>query len=249
MRRRIGLGFAGLFLFSVTLVHAQPPTVHAQEPWAHSLDPLAHSQNPFDAIQQFSASVSGGPLKWDKMKVYRSGKQMRAEYVYENEVRLSNLTDKNGWFIRPREWVTKPKQCGRMTLMDASSYPFFSYNGNDFSVERATTIEGSPAVANETIDGHSCKVVDYTAKPKAGAGTIKIKLWEAEDLKGFPVKIEIQPFSKPGFTISYTDVSLDRPNPKLFQLPALCHAGIHGKAKPPASAPKTPSKESPQPQK
>ena len=226
MRRRIGLSFAGLLLFSVTLVHAQ---------------------NPFDAIQQFSASVSGSPVKWDKMKVYRSGNQWRAEYKYENEIRITNLKGHNGWFIRPLA-AAKPTKCGRMTLMDASSYPFFSYNGSDFDVERSP-VAPTPAVELETIDGHSCKVVNYTAKAKDGAGTIKIKLWEAEDLKGFPIKIEMQPSSKPGFTINYTDVSMDRPDPKLFQLPALCHAGVHGNAKPKAAAPKTPSKESPPPPK
>lgn len=225
MRRRTGLGFAWLFLFAVTLVHAQ---------------------NPFDAFQQFSAAVSGGPLKWDKMKVYRSGKQMRAEYSYENEVRITNLADRNGWFIRPREWVTKPKQCGRMTLMDISSYPFFAYPGSDFNVERSPTVE----VEKEIIDGHSCKVEIYTFKPKDDRPqSVKLKLWEAEDLNGFPIKIEIEPSSKAKLTINYTDVSLEQPDPKLFHLPALCRVGVHGKKKPPAAAPKTPSKASPKPPK
>jgi hypothetical protein len=230
MRLRTGLGFAWLFLFYVTLVHTQN----------------VHAQNPFDAFQQFSASASGGPMKWDKMKIYRSGKQMRAEYVYENEVRISSLADKKGWYIRPREWVTKPKDCGRMTLWDFAAYPFFAYSDGNFNVERSPAAE--PA-EKETIDGHSCKVGNYTVRPKDGGQLyIKMKLWEAEDLNGFPIQIEITPSSLPASKYNYTDVSLDRPDPKLFQLPALCHAGVHGKKKAPATAPKTPSKTSPRPQ-
>ena len=255
MRRRIGLGFAGLFLFSVTFAHAQDPAVHAPDPAVHAQDPVADAlealvpvPNPFDTFQQFSAFVSGSPLRWDKMKVYRSGKMWRGEYAFENEVRFSNLTDRNGWFIRPLA-AAKSTKCGRMTLMDASSYPFFAYSDRDYIVERSS-VEPSSSVANETIDGHFCKVENFKLKPKKGLPiTIHVKLWEAEDLNGFPIKIEVGPSSKPKFSISYTNVSLERPDPKLFQLPAMCHAGVHGKAKPQAVAPKTPSKESPQPHK
>jgi hypothetical protein len=224
MRHRIGLGFLWLFLLSVT--------AHAQ------------NQNPFDAFQQFSASVSGGPLKWDKLKIYRSGKQIRAEYVYENEIRISNLGDRKGWYIRPREWKTKPKECGRMTLMDMSSYPFFAYSSSDFNVERAAE-KDTPE--KETIDGHSCKVQDYTVTAKDGGQPIKVKLWEAEDLNGFPVRIQVEPPSKAKFVLNYTDVSVKPPDPKLFQLPAMCRVGAQGKGKKKAAAtaPKTPSKVAP----
>jgi hypothetical protein len=227
MRHRIGLSFLWLFLFSVTLAHGQ-------------------NQNPFDAFQHFSASVSGSPLKWDKMKIYRSEKQIRAEYVYENEVRISNLGDRKGWFIRPTEWKTKPKECGRMTLMDMSSYPFFAYSAIDFKVERAASV-GKETPEKETIDGHSCKVQDYTVTAKDGGQPIKAKLWEAEDLDGFPIKMQIEPPSKAKFVLNYTDVSLNPPDPKLFQLPAICRVPGKGKKKAVESAPKAPSKTAPQP--
>src|SRR5882757_5694825 len=163
MRHRIGLTFLWLFLFSVTLAHGQ-------------------SQNPFDAFQHFSASVSGGPLRWDKLKIQRSGKQVRAEYNYEKEIRISSLADKKGWVIRPLD--SKPKECSRMTLMDFSSYPFFAYSAIDFNVERAATAD-KETPEKESIDGHSCKVQDYTVTSKEGGQPIKVKLWEAEDLDGF----------------------------------------------------------------
>lgn len=221
MRRHKILGFAGLVLFAVTFIHAQ---------------------NPLDAFQQFSASVSGSPLKWNNLKVYRSGNQWRSEFAHENEIRLGNLKDKNGWYIRPLDGV-KPNQCGRMTLLDMTTYPFFAYTGEDIIVERVPAA-ASPAEEKETVDGHSCKVENYIVKPKEGGVTIKMKLWEAEDLKGFPIKMEIEPSARPKFTMSYSDVSLEKPNLKLFQLPAICR--LPGKQNSPPAAAKTPSKKTAQ---
>ena len=131
-----------------------------------------------------------------------------------------------------------------MTLMDASSYPFFAYSSSQMPVVRVpaapSPAEQTPAEQKETVDGHSCKVNNYIAKTKDGTITIKIKLWEAEDLKGFPIKAEIEPQSRAKFTISYSDVSLEPPNPKLFEVPAMCRAAIQKKKKAPAAPAKAP---------
>jgi hypothetical protein len=210
---------------------AQPP---AQAP------ALIPAKNPLDAFQQFSATVSGSPLKWNKMQVYRSGKQMRANYKLEDEYRISNVTSRNGWVIRPIESATQPKECRRMSLIDIATYPFFAFGDKEFDVER------SPTVENETLNGHSCKVENYVFKAKGGGPQVKAKLWEAEDLKGFPIQMEIAG-STPKFTMNYTDVSLEPPDPKLFRLPANCHSRVQQKKKPPASTAKPPTQAAPKP--
>ena len=193
------------------------------------------AENPLDDYQQFSALASGGPLKWNKLKVYRSGNQMRGEYPYEKEYRIANEKQRNGWVVRPLDGKT-PKECQRMTLPDFSSYPFFAYTADRFDVERTST----PA-SKETFDGHSCTVEEYAVKLKEGGAPLMMKVWRAEDLKGFPVQIGIKPSSRPEYTITYSDVSLEKPDPKLFQLPPLCHAGQNGGKKPGASSPKKPA--------
>jgi hypothetical protein len=212
---------------------AQPPAqAQAQAP------ALIPAKNPLDAFQQFSATVSGSPLKWNKMQVYRSGKQMRADYKLEDEYRISNQASRNGWVIRPIEGGTRPKkECRRMSLTDIATYPFFAFGDKEFNVER------SPTVENETLNGHSCKVENYVFKAKDGRGQIKAKLWEAEDMKGFPIQMEIAG-SMPKFTLNYADVSLEPPDPKLFRLPAICHAGVQ-KKKPPESTSKPPTQAAP----
>jgi hypothetical protein len=218
---------------------AQPPAQAPAQP-SPQAPALIPAKNPLDAFQHFSAKVSGSPLKWNKMQVYRSGKQMRADYTLEDEYRISNQASRNGWVIRPIEFATQPKECRRMSLTDIATYPFFAFGDKEFDVER------SPAVENETLNGHSCKVENYVFKTKDGGQQVKAKLWEAEDLKGFPIQMEIAG-STPKFTMNYTDVSLEPPDPKLFRLPANCHAGVQQKKKPPASTAKPPTQAAPKP--
>lgn len=201
------------------------------------------ARNPFDAFQHFSAEVSGGPLKWDKMKIYRSGNKIRAEWDTEKEVRISDLTKNRASFVR--HWPGKPQKCGTLEKLDIATYPFFAYTGSGFKVESAPVGEGAK---KETADGHSCKVENYTVKTTDGGMLIaNVKLWEAEDLKGFPIRMEISPAATKPFTLSYANVSIEPPDPKLFRLPA-CGAGVHPKEKSPAPAKKTPTQASPKPQ-
>ena len=52
-----------------------------------------------------------------------------------------------------------------------------------------------------------------------------MKLWEAEDLRGFPVKIEAEVNGRPLRPLHYSDVSFEPPDPKLFHHPAKCTEG------------------------
>jgi len=50
-----------------------------------------------------------------------------------------------------------------------------------------------------------------------------MKLWEAEDLQGFPVKVEVNVVSNGNkFTLNYSNVSLKAPDAALFKSPAKC---------------------------
>ncbi len=176
---------------------------------------VVYAQDPFDAFQHFSATMRGGALKAESLPVYRLGNQMRTNL--REEYRITNLAERWSWFITP-------KKCTRAGLPEIATYPFSTYT--NFSVER------SPLEGKETIEGHSCKLENVIFKPKDGLPTvIKMKLWEAEDLEGFPIQIEVEPTNLPKFTINYSNVSLAPPDPKLFQRPPSCPAETHVRKK------------------
>jgi hypothetical protein len=97
----------------------------------------------------------------------------------------------------------------------------------DSSVERVIS-------GKETLDGHSCQIEDITvSSPKTGS-RLKMRFWEAEDLQGFPIKIE---FLRPGgrdAIIRYKNVVLGPQDPTLFIHPKSCQSA------PQRAGPKTP---------
>jgi hypothetical protein len=70
------------------------------------------------------------------------------------------------------------------------------------------------------VDGHPCNIEKIVVTRPDGK-TIESKVWEAQDLKGIPVKIE----SHTGeFTLSavYRNISMETPDQQLFTVPEKC---------------------------
>jgi hypothetical protein len=173
---------------------------------------FAQTKDPFAAWPNFSATVTGGPVKRDPMKIYRLGNQLRADH--DDQIHITNMDDLSSVSI-------SDNKCIRMPMPDGPSYPF-----NVYKTYEGFKLERLPVEGEETIDGHKCKMetLMYTQLP-AGAITIKMKLWEAQDLGGFPIQIDVLPnIRKEPFTFHFTDVSLSPLDPKLFAVPANCQA-------------------------
>ena len=192
--------------------------------------------NPLTEFRFFSANVSGGIAHDHDRKIYRSGNLMRLDF--EDSYRVTDLSTLKMWGI-------SGARCVAFERPDAGTFPFSAYQ--DFKVERLPTKE------EETVDGHVCKIENVTLTPEdEGPMVVKMKLWEAEDLDGFPVRIEVEAGPQK-FTSTYTNVSLKTPQPKLFQHPLECAPGAQPAQKRTTkidhSAPKkdSPSTQQPQP--
>lgn len=174
-------------------------------------------ENPFDKFQQFSAVMSGGMTGDPGRKLYRSGKLMRSDF--SDQYRITDIDAPVTWVVFTK---AKEQNCARFDVADAGTYPFWGLK--DFRAERART-EGSDL--KETAEGHSCKVdaFSFLNSKTNPPVTLEMKLWEAEDLHGFPVKIEVySSTTNRRYTIRYSDVSLQTPDPSLFDHPATCGA-------------------------
>jgi hypothetical protein len=168
----------------------------------------AQAQNPFEVQKQFSATVvmsgmpAGGPMSQGDMKIYRSGDKMRTTlgamgYMVMDLTQHTNYMVMNG-------------MCMQMNMTGQQ---------NPFAQAAGATIERSPA-GTDTVDGHTCKVENMTITPQKGK-PVKMKAWEADDLKGFPVKVEVQTERGP-VSILYKDISFDTPAASLFTHPDNC---------------------------
>lgn len=185
------------------------------------------NQNPLATnFKYFSANVTGGIANDQGRKIYRSGNWMRLDF--DGEYRLTDLKTLKMWGVgRDR--------CFAFARPDAGTFPFTAYH--DFNAERSMTQE------EETVDGHLCKIENVTFTPRDGGPlVVKMKLWEAKDLQGFPIKIVVDTGMRHPITSTYTNINLTPPDPKLFQHPTKCTMGPQPGQKGTVAIPRQPAK-------
>lgn len=144
------------------------------------------------------------------MKVYRSGSSVRVErsgavatlYVPASS-KVYNLT----------RYPDNSHQCVAMKPDQAKMLP------SPLELILGRVVKRTP-VGSEVVDGHSSKIEDVVVVEPDGK-TVESRVWEAEDLKGIPVKIESH---LDGVTLraTYRDIVIGPPNELLFRVPDRC---------------------------
>jgi hypothetical protein len=141
--------------------------------------------------------------------IYRSGKLLRMEDPGKLGYYITDLTTGETYGM---------SEAGCMH----DSHPFIRAFPFPAAAQPEITATRSVEANQETLDGHSCRVENVTLSSPTLANPIKMKVWEAEDLHGFPIKIE---FLLPGGhdpIIRYKNVVLGPQDPTLFFHPKSC---------------------------
>jgi hypothetical protein len=180
----------------------QASTVPAAASGTNAADPLEQFRN-------FSAVMIGTVLPRDEREghIYRSGNMFRMEGMESRGYYITDLTTFDTYGL-------SVMGCASMKQPYLRSFPFI-LSGHGHKVERVNA-------GKETIDGHPCQIEEVTYS--GGLPQVwKLKFWEAEDLHGFPIKIEAQPGNEAVHgTIRYKDVVLGPQDPTLFIYPKEC---------------------------
>jgi len=202
-------------------MHAQAPAEQAPKEQAPKKEadsagkipgtPPAKTQYPLDSFTDFSAVMVGSIMEMgegsSEAHIYRSGKLMR---VADPEG--------YGYFITDLSTLETYAFSAGPCMHD--NHPYF--RDSPFPAARPGSTVERVISGKETLDGHSCQIEDITvASPKTGS-RLKMRFWEAEDLQGFPIKIE---FLRPGgrdAIIRYKNVVLGPQDPTLFIHPKSC---------------------------
>lgn len=74
-------------------------------------------------------------------------------------------------------------------------------------------------LGKETIDGHACVKNQVMVRNPKGTVILQATTWNAADLKDFPIQIEMKDNGN-STILHFMNVSLVRPDPKLFDIPA-----------------------------
>ncbi len=142
------------------------------------------------------------------MKVYRSGSSVRMERsaawsTLYTPFKIYNLTS----------YPDGSHQCVVLRPDQVKMLP------SPLELLNGTKVERTPA-DKEVVEGHTCKVENVVVTRPDGK-IIHAKVWEAEDLKGAPVKIEAQ-MTAGTFSAVYHDIVLGTPDKALFTAPDKC---------------------------
>jgi hypothetical protein len=175
--------------------------------------PSAKTQFPLDAFPEFSAVMVGSIIPGDDREsyIYRSGKLLRTTGAERRNFVITDLSTQESYGVAATG-------CIHDRHPHVLSLPF-SFMGPGVTVERA-------ASGQDTVDGHSCKIEDVTvSSPNSSSKLmkpIKLRFWEAEDLRGFPIKVEFLRSTPHNPAIHYKNVVLGPQDPTLFIYPRNC---------------------------
>ncbi len=167
------------------------------------------ANGPF-GFTDFSATMemTGGGRTVSGGKIYRAGSKMRTDMpqMGANSYILMLLDEHQTFMVMPGG------HCMQMPQQRAQAQ-----HPNPF--EFRGKIERTP-LGTGTVDGHPVKIEQVTVTPEHGEPTT-MKVWEATDLHGFPVRVEMATARGP-MTMEYKDVSLSPPPASLFTKPENC---------------------------
>jgi hypothetical protein len=173
---------------------------------AHAQDSKDYWNFPdFSAIQLIGAERQPIP-----MKVYWSAPELRID----TSPALADLfLPATGKVYRLTTYPDKSRQCVVMRFDQAKMLP------SPLRMLLGTKIKRTSA-GTENVEGHSCKVERVSVTTVDGS-IVESTIWEAEDLKGVPVKIE-STLDQQTFTAVYRDIALAPLDKSLFTPPDKC---------------------------
>lgn len=172
----------------------------------------ANSGFPLDQFREFSAIMVGSVLMGDDREayIYRSGDLLRMQG-----------TEGIGYFLTD----LKSFETYGITRLGCTTDSHLYFRAFPFSAAKPGRKVERVAEGKESVDGHMCQVETVTISSGDLTMPIKLKFWEAEDLQGFPIRIQILNHVGRG-TIQYKNVVLGAVDPTLFVRPAQCKGGI-----------------------
>jgi len=199
-------------------LHAQAPKKETATPAAEASKPeaaaaaQAKSDFPLDAFTQFSAIVFGNAMGSDENTegsyIYRSGNLMRMEGP-----------EKHGYFTTNLETLETFGISSSPCVRD--THPFIL--SSPFAAMRPGAKVKKTDGGQETFNGHACHIEHVTITYAKQSKPLELKLWEADDLQGFPIKIEfVRAGGKHNVVVLYKNVNLGPQDPTLFIHPKSC---------------------------
>ncbi len=170
---------------------------------------------PADTIQlpEFSATQTIGPKEGDRQpwKIYHS----KARFRVEPSGGLADLYLPSVNWVHRLIGIRRPNPiCFLDSLNDQNA------RHTPLQLLSGAMVQRTDA-GSEVIDGHPCQVSNVVITSADGK-TVRAKLWEAQDMQGFPIQIDLPGEGVTKTKTRFSDIVLGPPAPSLFVPPAKC---------------------------
>ena len=191
----------------------QTPAVEPGPAGETPATPRAKTDYPLDSFTEFSAVMVGSMMELgegtSEAHIYRSGKLMRMEGSEGRGYVITDLSTLETYGISAGPCMH-------------DTHPYF--RASPFAAARPGSTIARVAAGKETLDGHSCRIEDITVSSPNPGKPLKMRFWEAEDLQGFPVRIDFQREGGHNATVRYRNVVLGPQDTTLFIHPKSCQS-------------------------
>lgn len=159
----------------------------------------------FSATQVFESSKADMT-----MKIYRSGSSVRVE----RSGALSTLYMPSS--SKVYNFTTYPDQSRQCVVMKPEQAKMLP---SPLEFLQGSNLKRT-AIGSEVLEGHACKIENVSVTRPDGK-TIASKVWEAEDLKGIPIRIESR-IGDITLAAVYRDIVVSAPDQEFFTIPDKC---------------------------
>jgi hypothetical protein len=139
-----------------------------------------------------------------------------------------DLLGRQGSLIYQPQNVSKGKRArsegGMFVIWNETSHsgfvlsdPLQAFAPASTSIQPTNVVLNTISAVQEEANGHPCRRIEAVVQSDDGSSA-RFKIWEAQDAKDFPVRIETSP--GPGqMTLNFSDLRLELPPPELFGPP------------------------------
>lgn len=211
MVRWIALLLIACCIAAQLLAQASQGQTSAAEPAAPAASP-PETGFPLDQFKEFSAIMIGSLMPGDEQEghIYRS----------DNLLRMQG-TEGRGYFITDLTVSETYSLTTLGCLKDKHAY----FRAFPFTASKPGRKFERVAAGEEMVAGHTCRVENLTISGGDLVAPMKLKIWEAQDLRGFPLKVQILNGGGQSI-IRYKDIVLGPVDPTLFTIPKHCLSGV-----------------------
>lgn len=169
-----------------------------------------HRRKLFDIPETFTANavLQTGSREIPMGKMYRSGRRLRMDYASGNLYMLAVPLGAEG---HAQSYKVDAAAHSCTAISEGAGIP--NYVDDTATVKRTL-------LRTQIIDGHVCRV-ERLVVAAPGMPTTTTTIWEAQDLGNFPLRIDTAQNGRRG-TIRFENVSLGKPDDRLFRVPPEC---------------------------